>query len=600
MNRAPEQPAPGGAAGALLAAAPDPPSDPAENQIRRRLRLGGLESPLLPLPGVLIIAIGFFVPLAILLGYSFWPTVDGNVVHDWTVGNYTRFFSSGTYWPTLLRSFAFVGLASAVTVVLTFPFAYFVATKVRPQRRLLWILVAVIPFWTSYLIRVFAWLNMFGDEGLINQALTGLGLTHAPVGLFGFDKPAIVITFVYLLFPLCFLGIYISIERMNASMLEVAADLGAKPWRSLLTITLPIARTGILAGFVLSFITMMGDYATPQLIGGTNGILYSNLIVNQFNNSVQWGFGSALAVVLLASIFLLLAILRRSTGKVEAAGEYTMGFAHQRSPLLFAYSLFYLVFLYAPPALLVVLSFNDSDQSGLPFVGFTTRWFGEVFSNQVLIDSLRTSLQVALVAVLASSILGTLAAVQISRVTGRVRAFNLAVISVPLFLPPVVLGLAIIIGLNALGVERGLWTIIVGHIILTLPVVTLLVLVRLEGLDRNQELAAMDLGAKPWRAFFGISVPQALPGIVAGAMIAFALSMDEFILTFLVTGSQQTLPLYIFGSLRIRVSPDLNAVSALMLGASFVLLTVGTLIAFGRDRLRRRDGVGATGLGLAG
>jgi len=321
MNRAPEQPAPGGAAGALLAAAPDPPSDPAENQIRRRLRLGGLESPLLPLPGVLIIAIGFFVPLAILLGYSFWPTVDGNVVHDWTVGNYTRFFSSGTYWPTLLRSFAFVGLASAVTVVLTFPFAYFVATKVRPQRRLLWILVAVIPFWTSYLIRVFAWLNMFGDEGLINQALTGLGLTHAPVGLFGFDKPAIVITFVYLLFPLCFLGIYISIERMNASMLEVAADLGAKPWRSLLTITLPIARTGILAGFVLSFITMMGDYATPQLIGGTNGILYSNLIVNQFNNSVQWGFGSALAVVLLASIFLLLAILRRSTGKVEAAGE---------------------------------------------------------------------------------------------------------------------------------------------------------------------------------------------------------------------------------------------------------------------------------------
>jgi ABC-type spermidine/putrescine transport system permease subunit II len=577
---------------------PEARGGPAPGSPRRRLRLGGLESPLLPLPAVLIVAVGFFVPLVILLVYSFWPTHDGNVVHDWTLGNYTRFFTSGTYWPTLVRSFGFVGLASAVTVVLTFPFAYFVATKVRPQRRLLWILIAVIPFWTSYLIRVFAWLNMFGDEGLINQALSGIGLTNAPIGFFGFDKPAIVITFVYLLFPLCFLGIYISIERMNAAMLEAAADLGAKPWRSLATITLPIARTGILAGFVLSFIAMMGDYATPQLIGGTNGILYSNLIVNQFNNSVQWGFGAALAVLLLASIVLMLLVLRGSSGRVEEAGEYTMGFAHHRSPLLFAYSLLYLAFLYAPPALLVLLSFNDSDQSGLPFVGFTTRWFGEVFDNQVLIESLQTSLRVALVAVLISSVLGTFAAVQIARVTGRLRGFNLAVISVPLFLPPVVLGLAMIIGLNALGVERGLWTITAGHVILTLPVVTLLVLVRLEGLDRNQELAAMDLGARPWRAFVGISVPQALPGIVAGAMIAFAFSMDEFILTFLVTGSQQTLPLYIFGSLRIRVSPDLNAVSALMLAASFVLLTLGALIAVGRDRLRRRDGAAPTDLRL--
>jgi ABC-type spermidine/putrescine transport system permease subunit II len=572
----------------LTTAAPAGPRRPG-----RRLRLGGLESPLLPLPAVLIVAVGFVVPLAILLVYSFWPTINGTIVHQWTTGNYTRFFTQETYWRTLLRSFLFVSLASACTVLLTFPFAYFVATKVRPRRRLLWILLAIIPFWTSYLIRVFAWLNMFGDEGLINKALEGIGLTNAPVGIFGFDKPAIVITFVYLLFPLSFLTIYIAIERMNAGMLEAAADLGAKPWRSLLTITLPIARTGLLAGFVLSFITMMGDYATPQLIGGTNGILYSNLIINQFNNSIQWGFGAALAVLLLLSIVLLLIAMRLGTGRVEAAGEYTMGFVQRRSPFLFAYSLLYFVFLYTPPALLVLLAFNDSEQSGLPFVGFTTRWFGEVFNNEVLVSSLQTSLQVAFSAVAISAVLGTLAAIQIARVTGRLRAVNLATISVPLFLPPVVLGLAIIIGLNALGLQRGLWTIIAGHVILTIPIVMLMVLVRLEGLDRNQELAAMDLGAKPWRAFLGISVPQALPGIVAGAMIAFALSMDEFILTFLVTGSQQTLPLFIFGSLRIRVSPDLNAVSALMLGASFVLLTLGVLIAVGRDRLRRGQRLGA-------
>jgi len=550
-----------------------------------RFRNRGLENPLLPLPAVLVVAVGFFMPLAVLVVYSFWPTEDGRILHQWTLENYTRFFTRQAYWGMLLRSFGWVALASALTVLLSFLFAYFVAVKVPPSRRLVWILFAIIPFWTSYLIRVLAWLNMFGDGGLINKGLIEIGLIQEPLAFLGFGRPAIVITFVYLLFPLAFLATYIAIERINPAMLDAAADLGAKPWRRLVTITLPTARSGIVAGFVFAFIAMMGDYATPQLIGGTSGTFYANLITNQFGYSLQWGFGATLAVLFLLTILLLVIVLRFIVGGVEAAGEYTGGFTRRPAPFLFAYSLAYLVFLYMPPALLVLLAFNDSEETGLPFVGFTTRWFFEVFDNPVLLSAFWTSLQIAVAASLVSAVLGTLAAVQIARVKGRLRSFNLGMISVPLFLPPLVLGLAIIVGLNALGIQRGLWTIIAGHTILTLPVVTLLVLVRLEGLDRNQEIAAMDLGARPWWAFMTVSVPQALPGILAGVMIAFAISMDEFILTFLVTGSQQTLPLYIFGSLRIRVRPDLNAISALMLGASFLLLTVGALVAIGRERV---------------
>jgi ABC-type spermidine/putrescine transport system permease subunit II len=188
------------------------------------------------------------------------------------------------------------------------------------------------------------------------------------------------------------------------------------------------------------------------------------------------------------------------------------------------------------------------------------------------------------------------AATQLARGRGRLRNFSLSVIAVPLFLPAAVLGLAIIIGLHQLNIERGLWTIVAGHVVITLPIVTVLVLVRLEGIDQNQELAAMDLGAKPWRAFLTVSVPQALPGIVAGGMIAFAISLDEFIMTFLITGSQQTLPLYIFGSLRVRVSPDLNALAALMLAASFLLMALGALLAFGLGRNRAsRNGKNVAG-----
>src|SRR5205823_5758442 len=314
----------------------------------RRFRHRGLENPLLPLPAVLAVAVGFFLPLAVLVLYSFWPTEDGWIVHRWTIENYTRFFASAAYPRMLLRSFWLVALASALTVILSFPFAYFVAAKVKPSRRLIWILVAIIPFWTSYLIRVLAWLNMFGDEGLINRALTSFGLIQSPIEFFGFGRPAIVITFVYLLFPLAFLATYIAIERINPAMLDAAADLGARPWRRLVTITLPTARSGIVAGFVFAFIAMMGDYATPQLIGGTNGTLYANLITNQFGFSLQWGFGATLAVLFLVTILLLVTVLRLMVGGVEAAGDYTGGFTRSRAPFLFGYSVTYLIFLYTP------------------------------------------------------------------------------------------------------------------------------------------------------------------------------------------------------------------------------------------------------------
>ncbi len=528
--------------------------------------------------------VGFILPLGVLIVYSLWPTESGHIVHTWTSENWSRLFSQGEYFSSLLKTVWFVSLASVITVVCTFPFAYFVATKVRPSRRLVWLLLAIIPFWTSYLIRVLAWLNLFGDEGILNDALLRIGLLNEPLGVLGFGRPAIVLTFVYLLFPLAFLSAYIAIERMNPGLLEAASDLGARRFRALLRITIPIARSGLLGGFVLSFIAMMGDYVTPQLIGGTEGTFFSNLVINQFGSSIQWGFGATLALVLLITVFLLLIAVRAATGSVTAAGEYTRGFTHQRAPWLFGYSLVYLVFLYFPMVLLVLFAVNDSTRSGLPFEGFTLGWFSSVFDNTLLVDSLWTSLTVATVAVSVSVVLGTLAAVQLSRTRGRARGASLAVISMPLFLPPVVLGLAIIIGLNALDIQRGLWTIMVAHVILTLPVVTLLVLVRLEGLDRNQELAALDLGARPWVAFLRISVPQALPGIVAGALVAFAVSMDEFILTFLVTGSDSTLPLYIYGSLRFRLSPELNAVSALILGGSFLLVLAAALISVRADR----------------
>jgi ABC-type spermidine/putrescine transport system permease subunit I len=556
-------------------------------RVAKTRREAGLAHPLLCAPAVIFVLIAFFVPLGVLLVYSLWPTTaGGQIIHHWTLSNWSRALTNWTYLQTLLQTFWFVGLSSVITVVLTFPFAYFVSAKARPQRRVFWILVAILPFWTSYLIRVFAWENLFGDNGLINDALSRIGLISQPLSFFGFNRPAIVITFVYLLFPLSFLATFITLERMDPALLEASGDLGATPFKRMLRIILPIARSGLLAGFILSFITMAGDYVTPQLIGGTQGTFYANLIVNQFGDSLQWGFGAALSMVLLISVFVLLLVLRKTSGAVQA-GEYTRRYTKERAPFLFSYSLLFVAFLYIPIALLLIFSCNDSSTVGFPFNGITFRWFQTVFNDPQVASAFKTSITVAAVAVGASLVVGTPAAMYLTRNTGRWRALALAIVSTPLFLPPVVLGLAIIIGLHALNVTRGLWTIMIGHTIIVLPIVTLLIATRLEGLDRNQELAAMDLGATPWRTFVKVSLPQAMPGIIAAAMIAFAVSMDEFIMTFLVTGSQTTLPLYIFGSIRFVITPELTAISCLLLAASCVLIVLGASIAFGRGRITR-------------
>jgi ABC-type spermidine/putrescine transport system permease subunit II len=535
----------------------------------------------LPVPAVSLVAVGFILPLIVVLLYSFRPTVDGQVASSYTLDNYLRFFATDTYWQSLVRTVLFVGAASVVTVVVTFPLAYFVATKVSPRHRMLWVLLATIPFLTSYLIRVMAWLDLLGSTGLINNALTGLGIVDSPVKMLETGPVPIIITFTYLLFPLAFLTSFIALDRVNPAMYEAASDLGSSGWQRFRYMVLPLSANGIVGGLILSFIAMMGDYVTPQMVGGTAGTLYANLIINQFGNSMQWGFGSTLALLLLVTILLLLALLR-ALGGAPTLGATTGAYTKRRAPLLTGYAVVMLVFLYAPMALLALFAFNDAPTVGLPFKGFTTEWFSSLMNNGVLQDALVTSVRVALTATAISLVLGTAAAVYTSRATGTWRKVSITTISLPLVLPPVILGMAIIIALNAIGVERGLWTIILGHSIITLPLVTLIISIRLEGLDRNYELAAQDLGARPHTVFLKVVLPQIAPGVVAGAMIALATSLDEFIMTFLVTGTDNTLPLYIFGSLRYGLSPELTALATLILAVSLGLLIAGALIGLGR------------------
>ena len=568
---------------------------------RREGHRDPLASPLLSLPAVLGIFVGLCVPLGVLLVYSLWPSVNGRVfVGRWTLANYGTFFHDSIYWQTLLRSFWFTSVAAAATVLAAFPFAYFVALRVPPRWRGWWIALTLLPFSASYLIRVFAWLTLLGDRGIANDALKRAHLVGHPLGIFGYGRAAIVLTFVYLFFPLAFVMTFVAIERIDPALLDSAADLGARPYRAIVRLVVPLVRTGLLAAFAFCLISMMGDYFTPTLIGGTNGTLFSTFIQSKFGLSLEWGFGSALAYILLASILIFLFAARRATGALESVGAFSRGYSPKRSPLLLAYSLLALVFVYAPIAVVVLFAFNDSEFTGFPMNGLTFRWFGAAIHDPILLDALHTSLYVAGWAVAISLAVGTPAAVQLARVRGHFRSAAVGLLALPIILPAIMMGLGIVISLQALGVRRGLWTIVIAHALFVMPVVIFIILVRLEGMDPDFELAAMDLGAKPWRAFLWITVPEALPAILAAGLIGLAMSLDEFVVTYLVTGTQVTLPLFIYSSLRYQITPELNALSAMMVGSSVVLCLLAFLILVGSRRLvRRRSGVVASRPGPA-
>ena len=270
-------------------------------------------------PAVLLLGGFFVVPLGIILLYSFWEVVNYNVVHHWTVGNYTYFFSVSTYVSTMFSTLWVSVVSTAIVIALAFPFSYWLSRYVSRRLRPLLLVLVVVPFWTSYLLRVYSWLTILGEKGVLNRFLQWSGITNHPIGLFLYDRPAVILVLVYLYFPFAALTLYASIERFDWEQLRAAMDLGATPMTALRKILIPQVRPGIVTAVIFVFIPILGEYLTPQIIGGTGGVMIGNLVVNFFQ-AAEFTRGAAVSLLIAAFILLMLIIFRRSLSAPEAYG----------------------------------------------------------------------------------------------------------------------------------------------------------------------------------------------------------------------------------------------------------------------------------------
>ncbi len=251
-------------------------------------------------------------PVAIVIVYSFLTRgAYGGVQLPWNLENYGRLFEPvypSVYGIIFVRSFVIAAIASALCIALGFPLAVFIAQS--GARKSLFLSLVILPFWTSFLIRLYAWMFLLRDTGLINTGLEALGLIHGALPMLYTDG-AVVLGLVYGFLPFAVLPLYATLERLDPSLLEAAADLGAPPLSVLTRITIPLCGPGIAAAAILVFVPCLGTYITSDLLGGSKTILIGNLVQNQFTTARDWPFGAAVSIVLMVIVVALLFAVRR-------------------------------------------------------------------------------------------------------------------------------------------------------------------------------------------------------------------------------------------------------------------------------------------------
>lgn len=261
-------------------------------------------------PALLWLLIFFVAPLLIALVVSLARRGPyGATVYDLTGDNYLRALD-GLYLPAYWRSLWVASATTIITAVVSFPAAYYIALRAPEKWRRILLVLTVIPFWTSFLVRTYAWILLLRSEGLINSVLVGTGVIKEPLALLYSDF-AVLVGQVYGELPFMILPLYVALERLDKRLLEAAQDLGANRFWTFVRVTLPLARPGLIAGIVLVFIPSLGAFITPDLLGGAKSVMIGNLIQSQFTLLNQ-PFGSALSLILTASVLILLAVALRA------------------------------------------------------------------------------------------------------------------------------------------------------------------------------------------------------------------------------------------------------------------------------------------------
>ncbi|MEL5879015.1 ABC transporter permease subunit [Cereibacter sphaeroides] len=559
---------------------------------------------LLLLPATLFLGVIYVLPLIDLARVS----LSGE---PWWV-HFDRVFSVPLYWDSLVRTMQ-IALTVACLCAL---FGYPTALLIQRSRGTLQVLIAtavILPYFIAILIRTYAWMVLLGRNGPINKFAIWLGLYDQPLALL-FNRGTVLLGMTAVLMPLMVLSIYSSLSRLDPGLTRAALASGAGPlavfWRVLLPLTLP----GIGAGFLLVFVSALGFFITPTLLGGPADQMFAMHITQQADSITGEGFLQALAVVLLLITLVVVGIAGRLMGfefiwgggklsePAEAAVKGPSGSARprRRSPAMViadmigwpllrimgrmpasagtwtvrALGFLIICTLILPILVVIIISFSEASYLTFPPPGWSLKWYEKFFSDSNWMTAFWNSLGIAALSAVIAVTLGASAAMGIVRSEIRYKSALMLLLVSPMIVPPVVLGLSLYSLFLQLGLVGTYFGLAAAHAIGGIPIVVVIVAASLQAVDRKLEQGAAVHGASPLTVFRTVTLPAIAPGLAAAVFFAFLHSFDELVLSlFLSSPRMKTLPLMLWADINYQLNPVLAVVSTLE-----VLLVVGGII----------------------
>jgi len=266
-------------------------------------------------PAVSWLTLFFVIPMIVMLVYSFWRVEHMRIVRGFTLQNYYEALTNPLLAQSFLLSLRIAVVTVVATAIIAYPFAYFLAKRAG-RFKLVAMLLVIIPYWTSFILRTYAWKLLLGNQGILNSTLQYLGLRSEPITAFLYSPTATAIGLIYVFLPLMVLPLFNSLEGIQDSLLDAAADLGARPWRTFVEVTLPLSLPGLSVGSVFVFIFSLGEFVIPRLLGGGKSLLVAQAIYLEFETKADWAMGSAMSMILMLVTLVLLGIVGRRV-KIE-------------------------------------------------------------------------------------------------------------------------------------------------------------------------------------------------------------------------------------------------------------------------------------------
>ena len=583
-----------------------PPPRPA--RWRAWLRPGAMSAPIIVL-------------LLVMLVYPVGQLLLLSVHNDsgFTLVEYKRLFASSVYVDVLLITLK-VSLWTTLFSVLTgYPIAYLISslTRERKNRLLFWVLLS---FWTSFLVRTFAWVVLLGRNGVINQVLLGLGIIDRPLSLL-YNFSAVIVGMVHALMPLAVLTMLSVMENIDRRLPSAAATLGARPGTVFWKVYFPLSLPGVAAGALMVFVTAIGFFITPTLLGGRHQTMITQLIIDQVMQALNWGFAGAISVLLLAVVLLVFLIYDRMVGLSTMAGDSSAARGPKRgggwsrklgdviltalgnatdavisilpkrskraakgeSLTLRVIVILLLVFLSAPAFLMIPLSFDSASGLAWPPHGFSLQWYRQITDSPLWMQAITRSMLVGIGTSILSMLIGTPAAFLLVRGGMKGKAAMLAFILAPIVVPRMIIAVGVFYFFAKIGLIGSSFGLVLGHTVVAVPYVVITMMAVLRNYDTRLDLAAHSMGARPWATLRRVTFPILGAGLMSSFLFAFATSFDELTIALFSSGGlSTTLPKQFWDEITMQISPVIAAVSTCL----FVFIAALIWVA---DRLRRRS-----------